>query len=33
MTERIIGIGEVHGSSKALATLLEAIQRTQHAPC
>jgi hypothetical protein len=32
MTDRIIAIGEVHGSSKALATLLEAIQPTQRRP-
>jgi hypothetical protein len=29
MTDRIIAIGDVHGCSKALATLLEAIQPTQ----
>jgi serine/threonine protein phosphatase 1 len=29
MTDRIIAIGDVHGCSKALATLLEAIQPTE----
>ncbi len=29
MTERIIAIGDVHGCSKALATLVEAIQPTE----
>jgi 3',5'-cyclic AMP phosphodiesterase CpdA len=28
MTDRIIAIGDIHGCSKALATLLEAIQPT-----
>jgi serine/threonine protein phosphatase 1 len=29
MTDRIIAIGDVHGCSKALATLLKAIEPTQ----